>query len=511
MPRPSTFAIARTLSLCGLSLALACGPKKQSAEPPKPLTAGPAPVVEAEPEPEPEPVEPAQWVGDIAVPGSSMRMIVRLTPGDDGAWGATLDLPQSGLKEYPLRDVEVTDEGFDFVLAPAGAPEDRWAFVAVEHEPGGDRAVGTFEQAGQSFPVTLKRLAPGETYSAPRPQNPVEPFPYATRELELARGDVKLACTMVVPDGDAVYPAVALLSGSGAQNRDSELFEHRLFLVIADHLARSSIASIRCDDRGVGGSTGSYMETTHEELTEDALAMVLALAGDARINPKAIGILGHSEGGMLAPMAAARDPKAVAFIVLLSAPALSGATILERQSRDLGAAAGKDPESLDREAAAHRAVIQAIKRGASKDDLSEKLRTLIDLQVAGRGIDEATKDAMTNQALGQMTSPWFKSFVNSDPQPALRKLKRTAVLAIGGELDLQVRAGENLAGIEKALKKARNKDVTTQSFPGLNHILQPALTGTVEEYATIETTISPEVLTLVSDWIGERFAPGHEK
>jgi len=507
MFRPSTFAIARTLSLCGLSAALACGPKNQSTEPPRPLTAGPAPESEVEPEPAPEPPEPARWAGDIAVPGASMRMIVHLAPGDDGTWEGTVDLPQSGLKDFPLRDVEVTDGGFDGVLAPPGAPEDRWAFIAIEHEPGGDQAAGTFEQAGQSFPVNLKRLAPGDTYSAPRPQTPVEPYPYSTRELELARDDVTLACTMVVPNGDAVYPAVALLSGSGAQNRDAELFEHRLFLVLADHLARSSIASIRCDDRGVGGSTGSYIETTQEELTEDALAMVLALAGDARINPKAIGILGHSEGGMLAPMAAAREPKSVAFIVLLSAPALPGATILERQSRDLGAAAGKDPESLDREAAAHSAVIKAIKEGASRDELSERLLTLIDLQVAGRGIDEATKDAMSHQALGQMTSPWFTSFVKSDPQPALRKLKKTAVLALAGELDLQVRADENLEGVEKALKRARNKDVTTRAFPGLNHLLQPALTGTVEEYATIETTISPEVLGLVSAWIGERFAP----
>ncbi len=436
-----------------------------------------------------------------------MRMLVHLEPEEDGGWKGTLDLPQSGLKEYPLRDVEVTEEGFDFVLAPAGAPEERWVFVAVEHGPGEDEAVGSFEQAGKSYPVTLKRLAPGETYSAPRPQTPTEPFPYATRELELDRDGVTLACTMVVPKGDAMYPAVALLSGSGAQDRDSELFEHRYFLVVADHLARASIASIRCDDRGVGGSTGAYMESTHDELREDALAMVKALAGDARVDPKAIGILGHSEGGMLAPMAAAADPKSVAFVVLLSAPALPGATILGRQSRDLGAAAGKDPEQLDREGAAHSDVISAIKRGASRDELAEKLGTLIDLQVAGQGIDEATKSAMTNQALGQMTSPWFTSFVRSDPQPALRKLKKTAVLAIAGELDLQVRADENLGAIEKALKRARNRDVTTRSFPGLNHILQPALTGTVEEYATIETTIAPEVLELVSGWIGERFGP----
>jgi len=433
-------------------------------------------------------------------------MIVHLEPADEGAWRGTLDLPQSGLKGHPLKDVEVTDEGFDFVLAPEGTTEARWVFVAIEHEPGADEGVGSFEQAGQSFPVTLRRLAPGEDFSPPRPQTPKEPYPYATREIEISQGEIQLACTMVVPDGAATYPAVALLSGSGAQDRDSTIFEHRPFAVLADHLARDKIASLRCDDRGKGGSTGAYRETTHEMLRDDALAMVLALAGDARIRPDAIGILGHSEGGMIAPMAAAQAPTSVAFIVLLAGPGLPGATILGQQSRDLAKAVGRTPESVEREAKAHKALMKAIADGAPRETLADKIQALVDLQTADGTTDEATRSAIVNQSLAQMTSPWFTSFVATDPQTSLRKLKETPVLALGGELDLQVRADENLGAIKKALAKARNKDVTTETFAGLNHLFQPATTGTVEEYGMIETTISPEVLERISAWINTRFA-----
>jgi len=505
MRRQPTSAAPRTLIASAFILGIACTPTKPASRPPEPLSAVPGPAPSAALKPIADTREAVDWAGDIALPGSAMRMIVHLEPDADSTWKGTLDLPQSGLKGHAIRDLDVSEEGFDFVLAPAGTPEARWVYIAIEHEIDADVGSGTFEQAGQSFPVEVHRLAAGEEYRPPRPQTPVAPFPYVTRDLEITQGEIQLACTMVVPKGDVTYPAVALLSGSGPQDRDSTIFDHKPFALLADHLARASIASLRCDDRGVGGSTGTYRDATHQMLTKDALAMVHALAGDARINPHSIGIIGHSEGGMLAPLAAAAAPTSVAFIVLLAGPGFSGAEILSQQSHDIGVAMGKDPAAVEREDRAHRAFVKALLNGAKKDVIVDKLQALIELQLAGREIDDATKTAALNQALDQMTSPWFTSFIASDPQPALRKLKKTPVLALGGDLDLQVRAKDNLDAIQRGLKRARNRDVTTKILPGLNHLFQPALTGTVEEYATIETTLAPAMLELVSSWINARF------
>lgn len=497
---------ARILAISGLlSGALACAPKPEpETRPPERRAAKPRPA------PAPAPVAQAvDWGGDVETPGGPMRMRVHLEPSDDpedGGWRGALDLPQAGVKALPLRDVEVTDGGFDFVFAPPGAPESRWAFISIEHERGADAAAGTFEQAGQAFPVTLRRLRPGEEFKPPRPQTPQEPFPYASRDLEILRGEVKLACTMLVPEGEGPFPAVALLSGSGAQDRDETIFDHKPFLVLADRLARDGIASLRCDDRGVGGSTGDLTTTTQDELAADALAMVDALAGDLRIDPKAIGLVGHSEGAMLAPQAAVTAPDKVAFAVLLAGPGVPGRTILVQQGKDIGAAMGKTPDAVEAEAKAQKAMIDAVAQGADRDALAAKLEVLVDLQTAGMEVDDASKRALVNQSVDQMSSPWFVSFVKSDPQKWLRKMRGAPVLAIGGDLDLQVRAKENLEAIAAGLKRARNKDVTTEVMPGLNHLLQPATTGTVGEYAQIETTIAPEVLDLVSAWIRERFA-----
>ncbi|HFE46187.1 MAG TPA: alpha/beta fold hydrolase, partial [Nannocystis exedens] len=458
MRRHATFLTVRGLIASIFLLDLACAPKEPELRPPELSSAMPEPAPSPAPEPENDPREAVDWAGNIVVPGSPMRMIVHLQPEADNTWKGTLDLPQSGLKGHAIRDLDVSDEGFDFVLAPAGTPEARWVYIAIEHEVGADVGRGTFEQAGQSFPVEMHRLAPGEEYSPRRPQTPVAPFPYLTRDLEITQGEIQLACTLVVPKGDAIYPAVVLLSGSGVQDRDSTIFDHKPFAVLADHLARASIASLRCDDRGVGGSTGAYRDATHEMLTKDALAMVQALAGDARIDPRAIGIIGHSEGGMLAPMAAAAAPKKVAFIVLLAGPGFSGAEILSQQSHDIGIAMGKEPAAVEREDRAHRAFVKALLRGANKEVIVDKLQVLVELQLAGREIDDASKTALIHQSLDQMTSPWFISFIASDPQPALRKLKKTPVLALGGDLDLQVRAKDNLQAIQRGLKRARNRD-----------------------------------------------------
>lgn len=485
-----------------LTLALACGHRGEtSAPPPEPAKSAPPPA----PEPAPDTREPATWAGSVALPGSSLRLIVHLEPAEGEGWSGTIDIPAQGVKGHPLRDIEVADKGLDFVYAPPGAPEGRWAIFSIEHEAGASEGAGMLEQGGASFPLTLRRLAPGEDAGPARPQTPKEPFPYAAREIEVQSGELRLACTMVIPEGEGPFAAAALLSGSGAQDRDEAIFDHRPFAVLADHLARAQIASLRCDDRGVGGSSGKYLDTSEDELAADALAMIDALSGDARVRPAAIGVIGHSEGGIIGPLAALKEPKKVAFVVMLAGPGLPGATVLGEQLRDIAAAGGAEAAAIDANAAAQQALIKSIRAGKGREVIAEEMSALVRLQTADKALDDAAITALVDRQVDMMTSPWFRSFLESDPAKVLRKLKRPPVLALVGERDLQVRASTNLPAIARALKAAGNRDVTTRALPGLNHMFQPASSGQVEEYQDIETTIDPTVLELVAAWIAERF------
>lgn len=489
-------------SLAGALVLGACPPPQQQGPP---TTPEPAPV--AVPEPAPAPVdtrEAMDWSGQVDLPGMPLRLTVHLTPKPGGAWEGTIDIPQQGVRGLALRDVEVSDEELDFVLAPPGTTEERWAIFALGRT--GAEARGVLDQGGRSFPTSLRRLAPGEDTGPRRPQTPKEPFPYATREVTVRRGEVALACTLALPAGEGPRPAVVMLSGSGAQDRDEAIFDHRPFAVIADHLARGGIASLRCDDRGVGGSTGKYMETTEEELALDAVAMIDALAGEAGIRGDAIGLLGHSEGAIVAPQAAAGAGKKVAFMVLLAGPAVKAEEILVAQIEDLGRAAGKSEEAVGREVKAERALLAVLGGAKAKDKgaVTAAVEALVAVQTEGQSLDEGTRTAVVNQTVDQLVTPWFVSFVRNDPAKWLRRAKKIPTLALNGERDLQVRASVNLPAMKKAMAGAR--DLTTEALPGLNHLFQPAERGTVEEYEKIEVTIAPAVLERIAGWIGERTA-----
>lgn len=497
-PRASSWIRA----LAGALVLGACPPAQGPTSTPEP-----APATEPAPAAEPAPVdtrEAMDWTGQVDLPGMPLRVTLHLTPEPGGAWAGTIDIPQQGARGLALRDVEVSEEGLDFVLAPPGTTEERWAIFALERS--GAEARGALDQGGRSFPTSLRRLAPGEEAGPRRPQTPKAPFPYATREVTVRRGEVALACTLALPAGEGPHAAVAMLSGSGAQDRDETIFEHRPFAVIADHLARGGIASLRCDDRGVGGSTGKYMETSEEELALDAVAMVDALAGEPAIRGDAIGLLGHSEGAIVAPQAAAEAGKKVAFMVLLAGPAVKAEEILVAQIEDLGRAAGKSEEAVAREVKAERALLAVLGGPKAKDKaaVSAAVEALVAAQTEGQELDAATRSAVVNQTVDQLVSPWFVSFVRSDPAKWLRKAKKIPTLALNGERDLQVRASVNLPAMKKAMTGAR--DLTTEALPGLNHLFQPAERGTVEEYEKVEVTIDPSVLERIAGWIGERTA-----
>ncbi len=470
-----------------------------------------APAMRAVQPPADPPAQPAaaeNWKGTISLPALELTFTVHFSRDDSapGGWAATLDIPMQGVAGAKMKDVVYTDKELAFTFAVPGNP----VFKAAIEE-GGRTASGTLTQAGQVFSLTLTRQTEEEAAAETprRPQNPQPPFPYEVREVKFRNevDGIDIAGTLTVPDGTGPFPSVVMITGSGPQDRDESLMGHRPFWVIADHLSRNGIAVLRCDDRGVGGTGGNVMQSTSENFALDALAGVAHLKTIDRIDATKIGLMGHSEGGIIAPLAAAQS-KDVAFIILLAGTGLPGHDILRLQTRLLIASAGAfTDEQLDEMMARHTSLTQAIMNDAPRAEQLEAMRALMRTQMGEApeaAMDDRTLTQAAMQQLAQMRTPWFRSFLTHDPRPTLRKVT-CPVLALNGSLDLQVPADENLEEIRKALSEAGNTDVTITKLEGLNHLFQHATTGSPAEYMTIEETFAPEVLDLITKWIHQRF------
>ena len=363
-----------------------------------------------------------------------------------------------------------------------------------------DTLTGAWSQSGMSFDLTLERGEEGEVVMN-RPQEPKPPFPYAVEEVRIASSaaGVTLAGTLTLPDADAPAPVVVLISGSGPQDRDEALMGHRPFLVLADHLTRHGVAVLRFDDRGIGESTGSFATATSVDFADDVVSVVEFLDGRSDVGP--IGLIGHSEGGLVAPMVANRS-SGVRFVVLMAGPGLTGEEILYRQSDLIIKANG----GTDEAAAANRAAQAAMFAAVKEENDPAVLRTRFHeaLAPALAGVPEEAREAQVRAQLAQVNSPWFRYLLTYDPVPALRALDQP-VLAINGEKDTQVPPKENLEAIRLALTEGGNDDVEIVELAGLNHLFQTAETGSPSEYATIEETMSPRALQTMTDWILARF------
>ena len=437
------------------------------------------------------------WEGTMEIPGMLMNFMVDLTY-EDGTWSGTMDIPMQGAKGIPLSGIKVSGADIEFALADVlGDPI--WKGILEE-----GKIVGTLTQSGMSIPFHLGR----EKVTGPtRPQEPKPPFPYDEEEVTYNNDEIILTGTLTLPRQGGPYPAVLLITGSGPQDRNEEIFGHKPFLLVADYLTRAGIAVLRVDDRGVGGSTRGSRRPTSADFVQDVLAGVGFLRLRPEIDPQRVGLIGHSEGGMIAPMAAAESDE-VAFIVMLAGTAVPGMDILLEQTKLITRAAGATEEQLQAQwEAQYDALLQA-RAGADSILVWKAVRTLIEVQTNRlpedqRPADEVL-DAQSTQETSRVLSPWFRFFLDFDPRTVLRTV-HVPVLALNGELDLQVPPYQNLPEIEATLRQAGNNDVTIREFPGLNHLFQTANTGSPAEYAMIEETMSPVVLEAVRDWILERF------
>ncbi|HEU0015257.1 MAG TPA: alpha/beta fold hydrolase [Longimicrobium sp.] len=438
-----------------------------------------------------------RWGGRLEVQSLRLRITLAVDSAEGGLTARFVSVDQ-GNTAIPAA-VAVSADSVTFDMAMIGAS---YRAVLVHR----DTLRGEWVQGGGRLPLVMVRGADAEMVVR-RPQTPQPPFPYRAEEVAFdSEPGVRLAGTLTLPEGAGPHPAAFLITGSGPQDRDETLLGHKPFLVLADHLTRSGIAVLRVDDRGTGASTGSFAAATSENFARDAEAAVRFLRARPEVDAARVGLIGHSEGGLVAPLVASRTPE-VAFVVLLAGPGMPGARLLDMQTSLIARAAGAEDSVVANAAILRRELFGAVTSIADSAALAARLR-----EIGARAMATVAEDAhdemrvQLETAVGQFTSPWFRWFLRYDPLPALRAT-RVPVLALNGALDLQVPPDEDLGGIERALREGGNPDVTVEKLPGLNHLFQPAATGAPTEYAEIEQTMAPVVLERVTAWILQRFGP----
>ena len=447
----------------------------------------------------PTPHVEGNWLATLEVSGLKLRLVLRVEKSASG-YAAKFDSPDQGATDLPIDSIALDGKKLSFSAAKFGI-----SYEGTLSETG-DEISGTFKQGAGSTPMIFKRVA--EVPKLNRPQDPKKPYPYDEQEVSYRneKDNVKIAGTLTLPRGGGPYPAVLLITGSGSQDRNETIAGHHPFLVLADHLTRNGIAVLRVDDRGMGGTDLGSLSVTSENFAEDVLAGVNFLKQRKEIDPKMIGLIGHSEGGMIAPMVAARS-KDVSFIVLLAGLGQRGEDVIYTQTELIHKAQGTPADTLAHIVSLSRRINAIVKTETDEKRIEQRINEEI-AAYCGTLSDEQRKSlepvARDIKAFIPMyKTPWYRYFIMFDPQPVLKNVK-VPVLALNGEHDLQVAWKENLELIAADLKAGGNADVTVQAFPGLNHLFQTSPTGLLSEYNQIEETISPEVLKTVTDWIQRR-------
>jgi uncharacterized protein len=436
------------------------------------------------------------WQGVVTRNGVNLRLVLRVATTDRGTI-VTFDSPDLGAVGLPVAGFSRRAREVGFSVPASGA---RFAGTLADD---GTRFKGIWTLPGQpDVEVAFVRTrATADREARVRPQTPKPPFPYRAEEVTFghpAAGAVTLAGTLTLPEGAGPFPAAVLITGSGAQDRDQTLLGHKSFAVLADYLTRHGIAVLRYDDRGVGRSTGAFATATSVDFAADASAAVRFLRTRPEIDREGIGFIGHSEGGMVAQIAAVTDPD-LDFVVLLAAPGTNLMHLAQSQERLLGLSQGVSEADLARMQPVMTEVFAAVAKSASAGDAQARVRAVLTPEALAT---LKASESRREQLVQQLANDWSRYLLQYQPAASLSRI-RIPVLALNGALDRQVPADENLAAIKAAL--AHNADVTIRRLDGLNHLFQTARTGAIGEYSDIEETIAPVVLDVVTAWIEARF------
>lgn len=427
------------------------------------------------------------WKGIIEIQGTKLNLVFNFKEAG-GNWSATMDSPDQGGFGIPMDEVTINQNK---VLVKSKALQ-----LTYEGTITKDCIEGIFQQSFLQVPLNLKS---DTSEASQRPQEPQPPFPYQIENISFPSLDksITLSGTLTLPDDLKKHPAVVLIAGSGPANRDEEIFGHKPFAVIADYLTRQGLAVLRYDKRGIGESTGSLREATTLNLAEDVEASIQFLRNHPNIQSNNIGLIGHSEGGIIAPMVASRD-QAISFIVLLAAPGMTGKQILKKQNEE---SIQRSPITNDQKTKALNVAVQYLdylaqtsSEGTSTEALHNTLDSIISINLAEDIFPQVSREEMIKST----NNNWIIYFLNLDPSEYLKKV-HCPILALNGTKDIQVEANSNLERIESSVK---NKELlTVKKYLNLNHLFQKAETGAINEYAQIQETFSEDVLRDILTWI----------
>jgi fermentation-respiration switch protein FrsA (DUF1100 family) len=432
------------------------------------------------------------WLGTLKIQETDLRLVVRVSWSPDSNLVGLLDSPDQGAKDVPVDEVGFENGRVRFGIKVAEAVYEGLMNAA------GDEIEGEWQQMGMKIPLIFKHTdtAPGLS----RPQEAISPpLPYDEELITYGniRADVVLAGTLTMPREGGPFPVVILITGSGPQDRDETVFGHRPFFVLADYLARLGIAVLRVDDRGVGNSTGDFGAATSQDFAHDAEAAVAYVSSRKDIDKKRIGLLGHSEGALIADMIAARNP-AIAFVVSLSGPSIPGGPLIAAQAEAISRVEGMPDSVIAKNGALRERMFEITRAEPDSLKAAQKLRAVL-AELSPESLKDSSQE-MASMQIRQLLSPWFRFFLTYDPAADLARIT-CPYLAVMGEKDLQVPPESNRAAYEAAFKASGNKKASMVRLPGLNHLMQTATTGSPTEYMRIEETFAPAALKTIGDWI----------
>lgn len=429
-----------------------------------------------------------KWSGVLKVQEINLKLIFNIYKTDKGLV-STMDSPDQGAKDIPVTATEFENSILKLTMEKANI-----AYEGILKTK--DTIMGDFVQSGQSFPLILIKKKE-RAREIPRYQEPTKPYLYHSENIffDNKKDSIRFAGTLTLPSKKGKFPVVILITGSGPQNRDEELFNHKPFLVLSDHLTKKGIAVLRFDDRGVGKSTGTFNNATTMNFATDVESAIQYLKTRKEIKKNKIGLIGHSEGGVIASIIA-NSSDDVDFIVLLATPGLRGDKLMLLQKNKIEKQSGISDLEISEGQKIFNHIYELILNSENSnqklnDDINNFLALKYDSQLTINQIKIVSK---------QLTSPWMYFFLKFDIKTSLMNVK-CPILVLNGEKDTQVPAKENLKSIKNALIKGNNDNVTIKELSNLNHLFQESITGLPNEYAIIEQTFSPIALKVISNWI----------
>lgn len=438
-----------------------------------------------------------RWSGLLDVNGTPLRLHFTIAE-TDGLYSAEMSSPDQNVYGIPVSRVVVDRLKLALEITEMG--------ITYEGLLEKNEIKGTFKQGNLEVAMHLKQLDI-DNQEVARYQTPQPPYNYLIEDVTFFNesANIRLAGTLTLPKKKGKFPIAILISGSGPQNRDEEVFGHKPFLVIADYLTARGIGVLRFDDRGIGNSEGNFGLATTGDFATDVESAIVYLRSRSDVNSSKIGLIGHSEGAVIAPMVAAKD-KRIKFLVMLAGFGLSGDSILLKQQETIAQLLQVGEADIVASLDLNRKLFNAIKDYPEPEAPKRELYALISSYYATHPLPNlpvgVTKDLFFKQQVDGITTPWMLGFIRLDPALFLKQID-CPVLVLNGGKDIQVDATENVQAIRNALPKAKSKMVS-KIYPELNHLFQTCETGMMDEYATLEETISLQVLSDLYQWIQKK-------